>query len=90
MPRAVKNSSTSPSRATRETSRISSKHQITIGRRAFAAAGLKEGDVVDVRAVGAGKVLLDRTDDLLARYSGALRTGGALRRAVDDLRSEWG
>lgn len=75
--------------ARRETSRISSKHQITIGRRAFAAAGLAEGDVVEVRAVGAGRVLLDRTDDLLARYAGAMRTGGALRETVATLRSEW-
>ncbi|HEV7494642.1 hypothetical protein [Baekduia sp.] len=72
-----------------ETTRISSKHQITIGRRAFARAGLKTGDVVQVRAVGVGKVLLDRTDELVARYSGALSSGGALRKQVDELRDEW-
>ncbi len=72
-----------------ETTRISSKHQITIGRRAFAQAGLKNGDVLQIRAVGVGKVLLDRTDELVARYSGALRSGGALRTQVDALRDEW-
>lgn len=85
MPQTVK---TAPS-AGRETTRISSKHQVTIGRRAFAAAGLHEGDVLEVRAIGAGKVVLDRTEDLLARWSGALETGGALRAAVDAVRSEW-
>jgi hypothetical protein len=72
-----------------ETTRISSKHQITIGRRAFAQAGLKTGDVVQVRAIGVGKVLLDRSDELVARYSGALSTGGALREQVDASRDEW-
>jgi hypothetical protein len=72
-----------------ETTRISSKHQITIGRRAFARAGLKTGDVVQVRAIGAGKVLLDRSEEIVARYSGALRSGGALRAQVEALREEW-
>jgi bifunctional DNA-binding transcriptional regulator/antitoxin component of YhaV-PrlF toxin-antitoxin module len=72
-----------------ETTKISSKHQITIGRRAFAEAGLKTGDVVQVRAIGAGKVLLDRTEELVARYSGALGSGGALRAQVEALRDEW-
>jgi len=72
-----------------ETTRISSKHQITIGRKAFAEAGLKAGDVLQVRAVGAGRVLLDRTDELVARYSGALSSGGALRAQVEALRDEW-
>jgi bifunctional DNA-binding transcriptional regulator/antitoxin component of YhaV-PrlF toxin-antitoxin module len=35
-------------------SRISGKHQITIPIRAFNEAGLREGDVVQVRARGAG------------------------------------
>jgi hypothetical protein len=55
---------------------------VTIGKRAFADAGLQTGDVVQVRAVGPGKVLLDRTDELIARYSGALSTGGDLRAAM--------
>ena len=76
-------------KAAEETTRISSKHQVTIGRRAFAQAGLQAGDVLQVRAVGVGKVLLDRTDELVARYSGALSTGGALRKQVDALRDEW-
>lgn len=72
-----------------ETTRISSKHQITIGRHAFAEAGLRTGDVVRVRAVAPGMVVLDRTDDLIARHSGALSTGGWLRAQVEALRDEW-
>jgi bifunctional DNA-binding transcriptional regulator/antitoxin component of YhaV-PrlF toxin-antitoxin module len=84
MATSVKNPALQP-----ETTKISSKHQITIGRRAFAQAGLAAGDVVQVRAVGAGKVLLDRTDEIVERYSGALSSGGALRRQLDELRDEW-
>ncbi|MCD6727432.1 MAG: hypothetical protein LT070_09365 [Solirubrobacteraceae bacterium] len=72
-----------------ETTRISSKHQITIGRHAFGRAGLRVGDVVRVHAIAPGKVVLDRTDDLIARYSGALSSGGSLRAQVEALREEW-
>ena len=44
--------------------------------------------MLQVRAVGAGKVLLDRTDELVARYSGALSSGGALRTQVEALRDD--
>lgn len=75
---------------TRESkTRVSSKHQVTIPAREFATAGLKEGDTLQVRAEGAGRVVLTKVDDLLDRYSGALDTGGELRRRVDELRDEW-
>ena len=73
-----------------ETTRISSKHQITIGRRAFAQAGLRAGDVLQVRAIGVGiGVARSQLIELVARYSGALNSGGALRKQVDELRDEW-
>jgi hypothetical protein len=52
-------------------------------------AGLREGDVVQVRAQGAGWVLIARVDELLDDYAGALRSGGALGRSVHGLRAEW-
>jgi bifunctional DNA-binding transcriptional regulator/antitoxin component of YhaV-PrlF toxin-antitoxin module len=70
-------------------SRISSKHQITIPIGAFSEAGLREGDVVQVRAQGRGRVSIARVEDLLDEYAGCLRSGGELGRAVRGLRGEW-
>jgi bifunctional DNA-binding transcriptional regulator/antitoxin component of YhaV-PrlF toxin-antitoxin module len=70
-------------------SRVSSKHQITIPIGAFSEAGLREGDVVQVRAEGRGRVLIARVDDLLDEYAGCLSSGGELGRAVRGLRGEW-
>lgn len=68
---------------------MSGKHQITIPIGAFSEAGLREGDVVQVRADGPGRVVIARMDDLLDEFAGALRTGGELGRAVRGLRREW-
>ena len=73
----------------RSRSRVSSKHQITIPIGAFSEAGLREGDVVQVRAQGRGRVLIARVDDLLDEYAGCLKSGGELGRAVRGLRGEW-
>jgi bifunctional DNA-binding transcriptional regulator/antitoxin component of YhaV-PrlF toxin-antitoxin module len=70
-------------------SRISSKHQITIPIGAFSEAGLREGDVVQVRAQGPGRVVIARLDDLVEELAGSLSTGGELGRAVRGLRREW-
>jgi len=70
-------------------SRISSKHQITIPIEAFGEAGLREGDVVQVKAQGRGRVLIARVDDLIDEYAGCLSTGGQLGRSVRALRREW-
>ena len=70
-------------------SRVSSKHQITIPIGAFNEAGLREGDVVQIRAQGRGRVLIARVDDLLDEYAGCLSSGGQLGRAVRGLRDEW-
>lgn len=70
-------------------SRISSKHQVTIPISAFGKAGLREGDVVQIEALGRGRIAIVRVDDLLDEYAGCLRTGGELGRAVHGLRGEW-
>jgi bifunctional DNA-binding transcriptional regulator/antitoxin component of YhaV-PrlF toxin-antitoxin module len=70
-------------------SRISGKHQITIPIRAFSEAGLREGDLVQVKAQGRGRVLIARVDDLVDEYAGCLSTGGELGRTVRGLRQEW-
>ncbi len=70
-------------------SRVSGKHQITIPIGAFGEAGLREGDVVQVKAQGPGRVVIARMDDLVDEYAGALSTGGELGRTVRGLRREW-
>ncbi len=70
-------------------SRISSKHQVTIPTGAFREAGLQDGDVVQIKAQGPGRVLLTRVNDLLDEYAGCLSTGGELGRSVRGLRDEW-
>jgi bifunctional DNA-binding transcriptional regulator/antitoxin component of YhaV-PrlF toxin-antitoxin module len=69
--------------------KVSAKNQVTIPVDALHSAALQPGDVLRVQADGAGRVVLTRTDELVGRYSGAIATGGRLRRAIDGLRDEW-
>jgi bifunctional DNA-binding transcriptional regulator/antitoxin component of YhaV-PrlF toxin-antitoxin module len=70
-------------------SRVSGKHQITIPIGAFSEAGLREGDLVQIRAEGPGRLVIARVEDLVDEYVGALSTGGELGRTVRRLRREW-
>ena len=72
-------------------SRISSKHQVTIPRQAFADADLREGDVVRVEADGRGRVVLTRTSDVLDDLAGAVPPGTFKPGWLDEVRgeSEW-
>lgn len=72
----------------RGATRISSKNQITIPADALRAAGLAPGQRVVARADGPGRVVLQREDDLLIEFSGAL-TGIYSADELDRLRSEW-
>jgi hypothetical protein len=83
MPEGVKRRTT-PSRT-----RISSKHQVTIAMPAFEAAGFRAGEMLAVRAVGPGQVMLSSLDALLDKHRGRLDSGGELGRITRDLRSEW-
>ena len=69
--------------------RISSKHQVTIAKEAFQAAGFRAGDVVAVRAVGPGRVELTRLEELFAKHRGSVTGGSEAREAIDELRDEW-
>ncbi|MGB6059467.1 MAG: AbrB/MazE/SpoVT family DNA-binding domain-containing protein [Microthrixaceae bacterium] len=73
----------------RGTSRISSKHQITIPTDALRRAGLEVGDRLVARSDGAGRVILEREHDVIGEFAGAL-TGVYQQDELDDLRSEWG
>ena len=72
----------------RGTSKISSKHQITIPTEALRNAGLEVGDRVVAHADGAGRVILEREHDVVDELAGVL-TGAYNRDELDDLRSEW-
>jgi bifunctional DNA-binding transcriptional regulator/antitoxin component of YhaV-PrlF toxin-antitoxin module len=69
--------------------KISSTHQITIGKQALDQAGLQVGDVVAVRAVGPGRLELSSLDALFAKYRGRLSGSGAFRREIEQMRNEW-
>src|ERR1700742_3014019 len=68
--------------------KISTKNQVTIPVSALRDAGMRAGDVLKAEADGAGRVVLTRVDEVLARYSGALETDGRLGDAVRGLRGE--
>lgn len=72
----------------RGTSRISTKHQVTIPVDALRAAGLQIGDVLVARADGSGRVVLQREHDVIGEFAGAL-TGCYEPNELDTLRNEW-
>ena len=69
--------------------KISSKHQITIGKEAFDAAGFRAGDVVTVRALGPGRVEVTGIASVLERYAGAFTGAEEARSVLEELRAEW-
>lgn len=73
----------------RGTTKVSGKNQVTIPARELRAAGLQSGDIVRVEALGAGRVVLTRVNELVAQYAGRLDTGGEFRRQIEKLRDEW-
>lgn len=85
----AKAAKTAPTKPPVSKTKISSKHQVTIGKQAFDQAGLQVGDVVAVRAVGPGRVELSSLDALFAKYRGQLTGGNAFRRDIEQMRDEW-
>jgi hypothetical protein len=69
--------------------RISSKHQVTISKPAFDAAGFEAGDVVAVRALGPGRVELTRLEDLFTKHRGRIKGDSGAREALERTREEW-
>jgi bifunctional DNA-binding transcriptional regulator/antitoxin component of YhaV-PrlF toxin-antitoxin module len=72
----------------RRTTRISSKHQVTIPVDAMREAGLEVGERVVARVEGPGRVVLERSDDVLALYAGCM-TGVYEPDDLERLRDEW-
>ena len=72
----------------RRSSRISSKHQVTIPVDALRAAGLEVGESVVARVDGPGRVVLERETDVIDAFAGSL-TGTYDRDELAQLRGEW-
>lgn len=68
--------------------RISAKNQATIPVAALRQAGLKPGDELRVEAAGAGRIVLARVEETLARYAGRL-TGVYPKGSLQKQRREW-
>jgi bifunctional DNA-binding transcriptional regulator/antitoxin component of YhaV-PrlF toxin-antitoxin module len=76
------------SRRRRGRTRISAKNQATIPVAALRGAGLAPGDELRVEAAGAGRIVLTRVGETLARYAGRL-TGVYPKGTLKKLRREW-
>jgi bifunctional DNA-binding transcriptional regulator/antitoxin component of YhaV-PrlF toxin-antitoxin module len=72
----------------RQSTRISSKHQVTIPVDALRAAGLKPGDQVTVRTEAPGRVVIEREEDIVAKYAGDM-PGVFDREEFERARDEW-
>lgn len=72
----------------RGSSRVSSKHQITIPVDALRAAGVEAGERLVATADGPGRIVFEREIDVLAQFAGAL-TDVYLPDELTSLRDEW-
>lgn len=72
----------------RGTSRVSSKHQVTIPVDALRSAGLEVGERLVAHSDGPGRIVFERDIDILAEFAGAL-TGVYKPDELTALRDEW-
>jgi len=75
-------------RVRRGRTRLSVKNQATIPVAALRRAGLRPGDELRVEAAGAGRIVLVRANEVIARHAGRL-TGVYPRGSLLKLRREW-
>jgi bifunctional DNA-binding transcriptional regulator/antitoxin component of YhaV-PrlF toxin-antitoxin module len=68
--------------------RVSSKNQVTLPVEAMRAAGLRAGDEVTVRPIGAGELVVALRDSRVRRHAG-IASGIYQRGELDRLRDEW-
>jgi bifunctional DNA-binding transcriptional regulator/antitoxin component of YhaV-PrlF toxin-antitoxin module len=66
--------------------KLSRKNQVTIPVDVLREAGLEAGDVVDIRALGQGKVAIERRRDLIEEFAGKLSYPPGY---LEGLRDEW-
>jgi bifunctional DNA-binding transcriptional regulator/antitoxin component of YhaV-PrlF toxin-antitoxin module len=68
---------------------ISRKNQVTLPVDVLRQAGLEAGDHVRVRAVGAGRLELTRTQELVDEFAGVFDEEVYPPGYLDVLRAEW-
>lgn len=68
---------------------VSRKNQITIPAAVMREAGLEPGDDLRVRSVGAGRIELVKTDDLIEQLAGSLDAKTYPPSYLEDVRSGW-
>ena len=69
--------------------KISSKHQITIGREAFEAAGFEEGEILTMRALGPGCVEIRSMRTVVRDLAGTLTGAAGAHARIGKAQDEW-
>jgi bifunctional DNA-binding transcriptional regulator/antitoxin component of YhaV-PrlF toxin-antitoxin module len=70
-------------------SKVSRKNQITLPVSELREAGIDAGDDVVVRAIGPGRMEVERVEDVIARFRGCMPAGTWPAGALEALRDEW-
>ena len=69
--------------------KISSKHQITIGKEAFVEAGFEEGEVLAMRSTGLGRVEIWSVRAVLREKAGRLTGAADAHARIREMEAEW-